>query len=153
MKEWILSVVGIVFVCVLIEIIMPEGKLNSFIKQLFGLFVLFVVVNPIANFLSNANTFVGSDVVIDSNYIFNVNLNKVDELEKLIIEHLEIEGISNVGVVVNCNVFNEDFKVDSVYVDVTNSSHNLNKEKLYSVVKNKVVKISGVGEGDVKIYG
>lgn len=153
MKEWILSVVGIVFICVLIEIIMPDGKLNSFIKQLFGIFVLFVIVNPIAAFLKNTNNFISSDVVVDSNYIFNVNLEKVKELENLVVKELELAGVFNVNVIVNSNVFNEEFKVDSVYVDITNAKHDFTKEKVCEIVKEKISKIAFVLEENIEIYG
>ena len=44
---YILSVVGIVFVGVLVDIIMPDGKMNNFVKGVFGLVVLLVIITPI----------------------------------------------------------------------------------------------------------
>ena len=39
MKSWILNIVGIVFIGVIIEIILPDGKSNTFIKHIFNIFM------------------------------------------------------------------------------------------------------------------
>lgn len=153
MSEWILSIVGIVFIGVLIEIIMPDGKLNSFIKHIFGLFVLFVVVCPVADFCNKTENSFNEDIVLDSNYLYNVNLNKVEEIERTIIETFESKGINFVSVIVNANVFSDEFKIDSIYVDVANAKYDLDKDDLYVVIRSTLVEMVDILEENIKIYG
>jgi len=82
MKAWILSIVGIMFIGVIIEIIMPEGKTNTFIKSMFAIVFMYVVMSPIINLIKDAN-------FIDFNEIFNMgNEEIVDEWEEL---HIDIK--------------------------------------------------------------
>ena len=47
MSAWLMSIVGVVFLGVMIDIITPEGKTNAFIKSIFAVFVVYIIVSPI----------------------------------------------------------------------------------------------------------
>lgn len=52
MSAWLLSIVGVVSLGVLIEIIMPEGEHSKYIKGIFSLIVVFVIVSPFPKLFS-----------------------------------------------------------------------------------------------------
>lgn len=55
MSAWLLSIVGVVSLGVLIEIIMPEGEHSKYIKGIFSLIVVFVIVAPFPKLFDSAN--------------------------------------------------------------------------------------------------
>ena len=81
MKSWILNIVGIVFIGVIIEIILPDGKSNTFIKHIFNIFMLFVIVAPITKIVNNGLSYINNTVEMDNQYIYQINLEKINSLE------------------------------------------------------------------------
>lgn len=55
MSAWLLSIVGVVSLGVLIEIIMPEGEHGKYVKGIFSLIVVFVIVSPFPKIFSGEN--------------------------------------------------------------------------------------------------
>lgn len=51
MTAWLLSIVGIVFLGVMVDIIAPSGKTNAFIKSIFAIFLIYVVITPIVKYI------------------------------------------------------------------------------------------------------
>lgn len=152
MKGWILSVVGIVFIGVVLDIILPDGKTSKFIKHIFSIFLLFIIINPITKLSINKNWFSLGSVTVDSDFIYKVNIKKIEALSQTIITELNNIKIYNSHVIINSNVFSEDLEISSVYVDLIASNVELSDE-----VKNKVIsivkKVINVSDSEVKVYG
>ena len=137
MKSWILNIVGIVFIGVIIEIILPDGKSNTFIKHIFNIFMLFVIVAPITKIVNNGLS-------------YQINLEKINSLEVDIKNELEKIDVNNTSVIVNANIFSESFCVESIYLDV--SSSDIDNTKYKSII-DLIVKITNVDEKDIVVYG
>ena len=155
MSGWLLNIIGIIFVGVLFEIILPDGKTNNFIKHVFTIFLLFTIISPISNFINN-NFTLNTDVdVVDENFIYVTNLNKISELEKTITNNLEKVGIKNISVILNSDIFETDLIIDSVYVDVTNKKleNNVSESEYKNEIKNIILKTVNVDSEDIIIYG
>ena len=152
MKGWILSIVGIIFLGVIIEIVLPNGKTNSFIKHIFNVFVLFVIISPIASFLKSNVFNVSDNIKIDSKFIYETNMEKIDQLEKEIKSRYDKMGLSNVSIVINSNIFEEQLTINNVYVDVSNEK-DIDKKYTKDDVIKVVVDITNINERDVIIYG
>lgn len=56
MSTWLLSIVGVVSLGVLIEIIMPEGEHSKYIKGIFSLVVVFVIISPFPKLIKGEST-------------------------------------------------------------------------------------------------
>ncbi len=155
MSGWLLNIIGIIFVGVLFEIILPDGKTNNFIKHVFTIFLLFTIISPISSFINN-NFILNTDVdVVDENFIYVTNLNKISELEKTITNNLEKVGIKNVSVIINSNIFETDLIINSVYVDVTNKKleNNVSESEYKNEIKKIILKTVNVDSEDIIIYG
>lgn len=152
MKEWILSIAGIIFLEVIIEIVLPNGKTNLFIKHIFNVFVLFVIITPIASFLKTNVFNVSDNIKINSKFIYETNMEKIDQLEKEIKSRYDKMGLSNVSIVINSNIFEEQLTIDNVYVDVSNVK-DIDKKYTKDDVIKVVMDITNINERDVIIYG
>lgn len=155
MLSWLLNIVGIVFISVILDVVLPDGKTNQFIKHVFSVFMLFVVVSPVSNWVSSAFNVEVSSGVTDSNFLYVTNLEKINALEKDIVSKIESGGISNVSVIINGNVFEEVLTINSVYVDVSNvvSENNLTKSEVKDFVLDKILINVDVVKEDIVFYG
>lgn len=53
MTSWLLSIVGVVFLGVMIDVIAPSGKTNSIIKTMFAIMLIYVVLSPIIKLIGS----------------------------------------------------------------------------------------------------
>ena len=48
-SNWILQITGIVLCGVLVEVLLPKGKLNKILKTILALFIVLVIIAPLKN--------------------------------------------------------------------------------------------------------
>ena len=92
MTGWILNIVGMVFIGVMLEIILPSGKTNGFIKSIFAIFLLYTIISPLPQLFNSELNLNTNATVIDDNFIISLNLEKVSALENSIFEMLAQNG-------------------------------------------------------------
>lgn len=155
MYSWLLSVAGVVFMGVMLEIILPNGKTVPFIKQIFSLLTLFVIVSPIVDFIDKNVSLSSSEMVIDYNFIYQHNLQKVEVAQKQIEDNIELLGYGDVSVIVNGTIFEEELRYSSVYVDISNLvvRDDIKKNDLKSEIKLLINSVINVEEENIIFYG
>lgn len=158
MTAYILSVVGIVFLGVLVDVIMPEGSMNKYIKGMFGIVALFVIVNPIAGLVNSdvklEDVFYNSSAtVVDKDFIEATNKQIKKQIEATIQVKLSNAGFDNVVVEIDCNLSAEQFEIKKVFVDVSKMVINQNMVHInkYTEIKKVVTEFVDVKESDVVI--
>ena len=152
MNSWLLSIVGIVFLCVLFDIVYPNGKTNTLCKSIFGIFSVFVMISPLVKIdFDNA---IESTVV---NEILIENINKAkDENERLkIIELLKENGIEGVNVEIVSILNYNEYEIKNIYVDTTNLvlTENITNINKYEVIANKIAEIVNIDLERIIVYG
>lgn len=152
MNSWLLSIVGIVFLCVLFDIVYPNGKTNTLCKSIFGIFSVFVMISPLVKIdFDNA---IESTVV---NEILIENINKAkDENERLkIIELLKENGIEGVNVEIVSILNYNEYEIKNIYVDTTNLvlTENITNINKYEVIANKIAEIVDIDLERIIVYG
>lgn len=156
MKEWILSIVGMAFLGVVIETIIPNGKLNMFIKSMFALFLLFIIVSPLPKIFNQSISFDTSfDYEEDVSFLNKLNEKKLENYELSIKEQLIALGISNINIQFEADTTKSDFKVQKIYVDVCNIV--LNDVDKHINITDTILKVVtstlGITDKEVIIYG
>jgi len=152
MTNWILGIVGVVFLGVLFDLIYPAGKTNTLCKSIFGLFAIFIMITPILkididNFIEGSSS---SDVLIDN--IINA---KTNTYILKITSHLEDCDIVGVDVEIEGNIHNDDYVIENIFVDSTNlvlteKITNINK---YEVIANEIAKVVKIEPERIFVYG
>ncbi len=71
MKGYILSIAGIILISAVVTIVAPSGKMGKFIKGTAGLFILIVMVSPVAGWLKNGTKELapGATAEVDGDYL------------------------------------------------------------------------------------
>lgn len=156
MSSWIVNIIGMVFVGVILEVILPTGKTNAFIKMVFAIFLLYVIVMPLPKLFNGAiNLNNSTATVTDTNYLINLNLQKVSMIENEIIKKLAENGFEEVSVIISSNIYSENLEVHKIHIDLINlvlknkDKHiNINKE-----ITNIITSIINIKEENILIYG
>lgn len=152
MSKWLFSVVGIVFLGVLFDMIYPNGKTNSFCKSLFGVFTIYALISPL---LQIDFKLTSSDSFIDVSIVESINKSKNDALILKIENGLKTDGIYGVFVEIDCDMTNNEYVVEKIYIDITNIVLDKNYENIniYEVITDKIIKLTGVDSERILIYG
>lgn len=148
MKIWILNMVGISLFGILIEILLPKGQTNKYIKGILSLVLIYVVVSPLVSVFTNysfgdVKKFIGGEIEIDYAFISDVQIESNKREEKLLIEALEKEGIKNVSIDIISNIIQqkkiEYVKVNIDKVVIENENANINiKERIEKIITSRL---------------
>lgn len=150
MTGWIMSIVGIVVIGVLIDVLMPEGESNKYVKGVYALIVVLVIASPIAKALKSETDFskyFEEGFTVDSAFVEGISDDRKQADEQKIANSLKIRGYENVKVVIFTSTSNI-YEIDRVNVDITLSEQT--KEKSESEII-EIVK-SAVNCDDVRVY-
>ena len=144
LSAWILSIAGICLLSVIIDLIIPTGKTNVNIKNIFSYAIILVVILPLPKLLKTNlninNAFSESQFEIQDTYIYNVNQAKLDAWTNNINSDLNNIGVYGAVVSISANIFEREMCVNAVYVDLYNvvisdQNKNINiKTEVVSVV-------------------
>ena len=118
MKAWIMSICGVAFLGVMIDIISPEGKMNKFVKSIFSIIFLFVLVQPVINLVKTAKFGIATnnEIVIDYQLLDVINEQKCSALAEQVVAKLIDEGYANYGVEIKGNLNNNKIIVSKVII-------------------------------------
>jgi len=86
---------------ILIEILLPSGKTNKYIKGVLSLVTISVVISPIISIFTNQSTiknFFDQDIVVDEQFVASTNQSSNQREEKLIESMLESQGYKGVEI-------------------------------------------------------
>ena len=72
-NSWAKGIILAVIISGIIEIILPEGNIKKYVKTVIGIYILFVIVNPIISRVTNNN--------INLDYIVKKTENKIDSFK------------------------------------------------------------------------
>ena len=103
-SSWVLTIVGVIIITVIVEITMPDGNINKYIKGILVIFTVFVMVSPITNlniFESIKNS--DYDIKLDDSYLGDVNSQIANEYKIIIESKLKTNGYENVTVDIYLN--------------------------------------------------
>lgn len=142
---WIISVVGVILLSVLTDVLLPEGQMNKYVKGIFSILLIFVIIAPLADFIRK-------DIEISDLLNFDMESggivaekSEIVEMEESLRADLETLGIqcekvvifsreNNINTIVGVNVFlkekKEEKQVDMIRKIITNKI-NIEQEKIF----------------------
>lgn len=122
MKAYIISILGIALCGILIDIVLPAGATNKYIKSIYSIFVVAVILNPLITFFAktknveiNYNDFETSQTLIDY-----INTQKIKSVESIIIEDLKQKGVTNIKININYAWQDNQLIYKSCLIDLKN---------------------------------
>ena len=155
MSGYILSILGIVIAGVLIDIIMPSGTINKYIKSIYSIFVVAVLLNPLIKFLHKNHNFTVKykDYEINSNLIDYIYQSKVNSLEINIKKLLEDNGFKQVDIIFDYSIENDELIYKSCTLNLKNMVIDADKQHInkYEYIKDIVKQNTNLKDGEIII--
>lgn len=110
-----MSIVGVVAIGVLLDILLPSGEINKYIKGVFGIVVVFVIIIPLPKLVKGdfLNFFDASqEIEIDEGYYSDALKRRNEEREKATLNYLKtVYPIRSVDIDFADNDYNKITKV------------------------------------------
>lgn len=123
LSGWILSIAGVVCLSVIVELIIPSGQMNKYIKGIFSFIIILVIIMPIPKLAKTKidldNIFTSPDITMQDEYLQQMNHNKLMALQNSISSSVEKAGYNNVTVSVSADIFSSQFEVKTIFVDLS----------------------------------
>lgn len=123
-SSWVLSIVGVSILSVLLDLFLPDGETNGHIRSVFNFVVILVIILPLPQLLNKEinveDYFHQEEIVLQEDFLYQLNKNKLTELEENIESALEKNGYSQVEIAISADIFAEKMQIEAVFVDLTN---------------------------------
>jgi len=121
MKAYVLSILGVTICGIIIDVIIPSGKINNYIKSIYSIFVVAVILTPLINFFSKGKDFTLNyqDYAVNEKLLNFISNSKVDALEKELQQALINEGYSGVDINLNFSLENDEIVYNSCNVNIS----------------------------------
>lgn len=159
MKEWIISIASVVIFTSIISLIIPEGKMGEFIKGIFSLLIILIIIKPIFSLtttnLDFSNIFNGAEIVLQNDYLDYISNKKTQKLTKECKEIIEKIGVKNADININYYVAeNGNTTIKIVEINLKNAVLILNKEHIDIIdeIKNLISSYLLISSDMVIIY-
>lgn len=141
LSTWLLSIVGVVVLGVLIELVLSESGTSKFVKSIYAMVVLFVIISPLPKLIGQAESLQVGAPSINSELLQSINQTRKNQLEDL----LEVRIGRGAVVTLDVDLNSMDFKILNVYV----TGLNIDRKAAIETIKNVI----SVNEEDIFFYG
>lgn len=158
MGAWLLKITGVIALSALSSLLIPNGQTKKYVKGIFALITLFVLVSPLPKLLKSdfsgfPNAFdTVSELEIDETFLYGVATNAYKTQERNIEKFLKEKGIeAKVKFVVKSETSSE---IDYVNVILSDKSFERDKSNNIDIgaLKCEISKFSGVPEDKLRVF-
>lgn len=154
MKGYILSILGVVVVGILVDVIIPSGKINKFIKSIYAIFVVMIIISPIINLFNRHKDFNFSynDYTTSQPLLNYLNKQKLNGYQKSIISTLDEAGIKNVDIYFDYSLENDNLLLNSCTINLKNmsTSENFQHTNKYEFIIKVVTSVTGLNAEEIE---
>ena len=155
MSQYILSILGIVVAGVLIDIIVPNGKINKYIKSTYSIFVVAVLLSPLIHFLKKNHNFVVKykDYELNVKLIDYIHSIRAKAMETNIKSYFETEGFKNIDIILTFSTENNELKYNSCKISLENLVIEKDKQHInkYEFIKKVVQENTNLSNEEIII--
>ena len=143
MKEWIISIGVVILFTVIAIYIIPDGKLGKYIKGIFSVLIIFVIIKPIFNV--DIDKFIyqfeeNKTVNIQNNYIDYIYKKRTENYKVQIVKSIEDIGVFGSIVKIDYEITNTfDYRVKNVSINLVNSVIKSDKEHIVIIEEIKEI--------------
>lgn len=153
MNSYILSILGIVVAGIFIDIILPTGSISKYIKSIYSIFVVAVLLMPLINFLNKNKGFElhYTDYELQENLINFISEKRVDNLELNIEQHLLDQGFNSIDIELGFSMENNEIVYKNCQVNLKNLAISADKQHInkYEFIKEVVTEFTNLNSEEI----
>lgn len=124
-NNWLQQIIVAVLIATIIEMIIPEGNNKKYIKMVLGVYIIFNIITPIINKISNDGTKISLSNINLEKYIKNIDEQKIEISEEKIVENNEENikkiYIENLETDIKNKLENRGYKVEKIEAQIENN--------------------------------
>ena len=137
-KAWCEGIIVAIIISIIVEMLIPEGNNKKYVKVVIGIYIMFVVINPILELL---------------NYNFNFeNILKTDTEETFVVAENDTRDVYIIGIqeMIKSDLSELGYDVENVNVIVDTNYENIEKIEIDVEQKSKdiIIKPIVIGQKD-----
>lgn len=138
--SWVLGVVGVVILSVLVDIVLPEGQMNKYIKGIFAILLIYMLLSPVVALvnkdidINNLLQFNSFGYEENSAYIQSINTDRLEISRDAIKSALKSEGYNLINIVI-FSAENNINLVDYTVVEINGTLTEEDEERIKAIVK------------------
>jgi hypothetical protein len=156
-----MSIAGVAALGVFVDLFVPEGKTQKYIRGIFGVVAVLVVVLPLPNLLKRDYSLdLGSgdssvSVNLDNTYLYEYYREKAAYAERGAEKYLAAAGYVGAAVTLATDGYREDMNITGVYVNLAKTATPAGKSRadVYTDVKNLSAKYLNAEPEKIIVYG
>ena len=156
MSSYVLSILGVVLLGIIIDVIIPSGNINKYIKSIFSIFIVAVIISPVVKFLSNKSDFKldYNNYEIDQELVQYIYKKRVENEEKKIEQHFQSEGFEGIDIVIDFSINNNEIEYNSCNINLENLVISADKQHInkYEFIRNLVIDYTNLTKEEILIY-
>lgn len=146
--SWLLALMGVVLLSVLVDILLPSGQTNKFIKGIFSILIIFVIITPLLRLKNKEVSFSGlfeeGNIEVDEAFVASTKKRQYEQKEKEIKEILKNYEITIDELVITLEAEN----INNI-IDVKVKTKNIEQT---STIKNVIGGILSIEEKYILVY-
>lgn len=123
-SSWVLSIAGVISLSVMVELLLPEGTLNKYIRSIFSFIVVLVIIAPLPSLVGKQFSYsdleITQDYTLQEDYIYQLNVYKTEAVQQAISIDITNHGYEGVVVSVSSENKSAQFKIKAIYVELEN---------------------------------
>lgn len=153
---YLLSIVGVTLLSVILDLVLPSGQVNKYIKGVMALVVVFVIVSPLPKLINGQidikSLWTNSQ---STDYSDVINKQTIRTQEKSLENILKQNGFKDVDISIWGDVDSGKLKITYIFVDLSNVVLNEENQRInkYEAIKDLLVKQTGIKEEQVIFNG
>jgi hypothetical protein len=118
-----MGVVGAAVLCLLVDLIMPEGSTKKHIRSIMAIITLFIILSPLPSLLNQNweidNIFGSNNIKPDNRIVDNVHTQQITLLEESLENKLSEDGYNDSKVIISAYSKENVIKIKAVSVDLS----------------------------------
>jgi stage III sporulation protein AF len=151
---WILGIIGAAVLCMLADLIMPEGSTKKHIRSVLSIITMFIILSPLPTLLNKdwriENLF-KDEIKPDKRIVDNVFRQQISLLEESLEKKLSEDGYKNIKIDITGYEKDKAIKVKAVSVNITQCDSKSKSD--YEKIKQKIKTYLNDNSVVVMVYG
>lgn len=125
MSGYLLSIIGVVVLGTLVDLVLPSGQMNKYVKSMFGIFTILVIISPVPKLINQNYDFSKLfynevSTTIDQDFLTVTNKKIVEQLEISVEKSCENSGYKQVKCEIESILEDNKMVIKKVYLNLQN---------------------------------
>lgn len=133
-SSWLYVVCGAIILIVLVDIILPQGRMIKYVKSFSALLIFVVIISPIVGFLKNTDSAsIEENLNLNQSIISNIGSRQIENSKILFESKVRSELGAEVFVEIDYFLEEQQPIIETVYIYLTNIGITQNPENINSI--------------------